>query len=321
MSASEGKRSIMKINNAPWPRLSFERSQDTYHTLHLWLQIVGKIRLSQMPWINHAWHVPLYVTVRGLTTAPIPYDKHAFEIDFDFSAHRLEITTSRGERRFFGLRSMSVAVFYRKVMRALDDLDIVAHIWPMPVEIPDPIIPFHENEAQTAYDPEPVGRLWHALLQVQRVFTIFRAGFIGKVSPVHLFWGAFDLAVTRFSGRTAPRHPGGAPNCADWVMQEAYSHEVSSAGFWPGTGLGEAAFYAYAYPEPDGFRDYPVKPKSAYYHKELGEFILPYEAVRTSDQPDAVLLDFLQSSYEAAADLAAWDRDALEPGTSYPPRE
>ena len=302
----------MNANNSHWPRLSFEHDQDTINTLHLWLQIVGKVRLSQMPWINHSWHAPLYVTVRGLTTSLMPYGRQAFEIDFDFNAHRLEIATSRGERRSFDLKPMSVAAFYRKTMRALGDLDIQARIWPMPVEIPDPIQPFHEDEAQRAYDPEAVERLWQALLQVQRVFTNFRAGFIGKVSPIHLFWGAFDLAVTRFSGRTAPKHPGGAPNCADWVMQEAYSHEVSSAGFWPGAGLGEAAFYAYAYPEPDGFRDYPVRPNAAYYSKELAEFILPYEAVRTADDPEVDLMDFLQSSYAAAADLAAWDRGGLE---------
>jgi hypothetical protein len=305
----------MNVKNSHWPRLSFERDQDTTDTLHLWLQIVGKIRLAQMPWINHSWHAPLYVTVRGLTTALMPYDRHGFEIEFDFNAHRLGIATSLGERRSFDLKPMSVAAFYRKIMRALGDLDIQTRIWPMPVEIPDPIQPFHENETHKAYDPEAVERLWQAMVQVQRVFTKFRAGFIGKVSPVHLFWGAFDLAVTRFSGRTAPKHPGGAPNCADWVMQEAYSHEVSSAGFWPGAGLGEAAFYAYAYPEPDGFRNYPVKPKAAYYSKELAEFILPYEAVRTADDPEIDLMDFLQSSYAAAADLAAWDRDALERGT------
>nr|NIR72966.1 hypothetical protein [candidate division KSB1 bacterium]NIS25188.1 hypothetical protein [candidate division KSB1 bacterium]NIT72086.1 hypothetical protein [candidate division KSB1 bacterium]NIU25891.1 hypothetical protein [candidate division KSB1 bacterium]NIU91499.1 hypothetical protein [candidate division KSB1 bacterium] len=192
------------------------------------------------------------------------------------------------------------------------ELDIEASIWPMPVEIPDPIQAFHENEEQAAYDSDAVGRYWQALLQIHRVFTEFRARFLGKVSPVHLFWGALDMAVTRFSGRTAPKHPGGAPNCADWVMEEAYSHEVSSAGFWPGAGLGEAAFYAYAYPEPEGFSEYRVRPEAAYYHKELRQFILPYEAVRTADEPDTVLLDFLESTYEAAADLAGWDRNALE---------
>jgi hypothetical protein len=302
----------MTLENEHWPKLSLDKWQDTYETLHLWSQIVGKIRLSQMPWINHSWHVPFYVTACGLTTSLIPYGTHAFEIDFDFSDHQLNIATSEGKRRSFALKPMSVADFYRKIMRTLAELDIEARIWPMPVEIPDPIQPFPENEKQGAYDPEAVERFWRALLQVHRVFTDFRACFIGKASPVHFFWGAFDLAVTRFSGRTAPKHPGGVPNCADWVMEEAYSHELSSAGFWPGAGLGEAAFYAYAYPEPDGFSKYPVRPEMAYYHKELGEFILPYEVVRTAHKPDTVLLDFLQSTYEAAADLAEWDRSALE---------
>jgi hypothetical protein len=302
----------MTIQNEHWPSLSLDQWEDTYHTLHLWSQIVGKIRLSQMPWINHSWHVPFYVTARGLTTSLIPYGTRAFEIDFDFRDHRLHIATSGGESRSFAMKPMSVADFYRKLMQTLGELNIEARIWPIPVEIPNPIQAFPENEEQATYDPEAVGRYWQALLQVHRVFTDFRARFIGKVSPVHFFWGAFDLAVTRFSGRTAPKHPGGAPNLADWVMEEAYSHEVSSAGFWPGAGLGETAFYAYAYPEPDGFSKYPVRPEAAYYHKEIGEFILSYEAVRTADEPDTVLLDFLQSTYEAAADLAKWDRNALE---------
>jgi len=308
----------MTGKNAHWPELSLEQWQETCRTLHLWSQIVGKIRLSQMPWLNHSWHVPLYVNARGLTTSLIPYDTRAFEIEFDLHDHRLQIVTSDGEHRSFELEPMSVAEFYRRIMRTLGELDVNARIWPMPVEIPGPIQPFPENEAQGAYDREAVGRFWRTLLQVHRVLTEFRARFVGKVSPVHFFWGAFDLAVTRFSGRPAPRHPGGAPNCADWVMEEAYSHEVSSAGFWPGVGLGEAAFYAYAYPQPDGFREYPVRPAAAYYHADLGEFILPYEAVRTADDPDAVLLEFLQSTYEAAADLAGWDRDALE--HKLPPR-
>jgi len=302
----------MKTLHAPWPALPLDRWQDTYRTLHLWSQIVGKIRLAKMPWINHSWHVPLYVTSRGLSTHLIPDGLRAFEIEFDFDDHRLCIATSSGDRRSFALTAMSVAEFYRKTMRTLGDLDIEARIWPMPVEIPDPIQPFPENEAQSAYDPEAVERFWRVLLQVHRVFTVFRARFIGKVSPVHFFWGAFDMAVTRFSGRTAPKHPGGAPNCADWVMEEAYSHELSSAGFWPGAGFGEPAFYAYAYPEPDGFKNYPVRPQAAGYHKDLGEFLLPYEAVRTAGEPDVALLDFLQSTYEAAAELADWDRNALE---------
>ena len=302
----------MTSSNNEWPTLPLEPWQDTYTTLHLWCQIVGKIRMVQMPWINHSWHVPFYVTARGLTTSLIPYGNRGFEIDFDFIDHHLRLASSDGEQRSLALQPMSVADFYQKLMRALGELGIEPRIWPMPVELPDPIVPFPENHTQTAYDAEAVGRYWRALLQIHRVFTVFRARYIGKVSPVHLFWGALDLAVTRFSGRTAPKHPGGAPNVANWVMEEAYSHELSSAGFWPGAGLGEATFYAYAYPEPEGFSDYPIKPEAAYYLKEMGEFVLPYEAVRTAEDPDAALLDFLQSTYEAAADLAKWDRNGLE---------
>ena len=302
----------MTTEHDHWPSLPLDQWQDTYETLHLWSQIVGKIRMVQTPWVNHSWHVPLYVTARGLTTSLISYGNRAFEIDFDFTDHRLLLASSDGERRSFALQPMSVATFYRKLMRALGELDIEPRIWPMPVELPDPIQPFPENEKQASYDAAAVERYWRALLQVNRVFTEFRARFIGKVSPVHLFWGAFDLAVTRFSGRTAPKHPGGAPNCADWVMEEAYSHEVSSAGFWPGAGLGEAAFYSYAYPEPEGFSDFPVKPEAAYYLKDMGEFILPYEAVRTAPDPGSALMDFLQSTYDAAAELAGWDRGELE---------
>ena len=302
----------MVLKNKHWPELPLDQWQDTYETLHLWTQIVGKIRLSKMPWINHSWHVPLYVTARGLTTSLIPHGNCAFEIVFDFNTHRLQIETSDGEHRFFDLRPMSVADFYNKILRALDELNIEVRIWPMPVELPDPIQPFYVNEKHASYDSEAVGRFHRTLMQVHCVFTNFRARFIGKVSPVHFFWGAFDLAVTRFSGKVAPKHPGGAPNCADWVMEEAYSHEVSSAGFWPGAGLGEAAFYAYAYPEPEGFSKFSVQPAGAYYNTELGEYILPYEAVRTANNPEAVLMDFLQSTYEAAADLAEWDRSALE---------
>jgi hypothetical protein len=302
----------MTSRNNHWPELPLEPWQETCETLHLWTQIVGKIRLAQMPWVNHSWHVPLYVTARGLTTSLIPYGPRGFEVEFDFADHRLRIASTDGGRRAFELEPMSVAAFHREIMDALGGLDIPVRILPRPVEIPDPVQRFPENEKQASYDAEAVERFWRALLQVHRVMTDFRARFLGKVSPVHFFWGAFDLAVTRFSGRTAPKHPGGAPNCADWVMEEAYSHEVSSAGFWPGAGLGEAAFYAYAYPEPDGFRKHAVKPEAAYYSEQLGEFILPYEAVRTAGDPDGALLDFLQSTYEAAADLAGWDRNALE---------
>ncbi len=296
-----------------WPSLPpLEEWADTCETLHLWSQIVGKVRLARSPWTNHSWHVPLYVTSSGLSTSTMHHGPRAFEIDFDFVDHRARIRTSEGEHRSFALRAMSVAEFYGRIMRALDELEVKTPIWPMPVEIPPPIWPFFEDHQHAAYDPEPAARFWRALLQVHRVFTVFRARFVGKVSPVHFFWGAFDLAVTRFSGRTAPMHPGGAPNCADWVMEEAYSHEVSSAGFWPGTGLGEAAFYSYAYPEPAGFREHAVRPAGAYYHDALREFVLPYEAVRTARDPDAALLDFLQSTYEAAAALGAWERRVLE---------
>lgn len=302
----------MTIRNNHWPGLELGQWQETCETVHLWTQIVGKIRLSLMPWINHSWHVPLYVTERGVGTSVIPYGDGAFSIDFDFINHRLLVNTAQGTSRSFRLEPMSVAAFYQQLMQVLNELKIIVQIWPLPVEIPGAVQPFPENKEQTAYDPEAVARFWRVLLQVHRVFTEFRARFIGKVSPVHFFWGAFDLAVTRFSGRTAPRHPGGAPNCADWVMEEAYSHEVSSAGFWPGPDLGEAAFYSYAYPEPEGFREYPVRPRAAYYHAELGEFVLPYEAVRTADAPDTMLLEFLQSTYEAAAELAGWERNKLE---------
>lgn len=302
----------MSIQNVIWPELPLEPWQETCETLHLWSQIVGKIRLSKMPWINHSWHVPFYVTARGLTTSSIPYETRTFEIEFDLNDHRLHVATSEREHRSFGLGPISVADFYWKIMEVLDELDIETRIWPVPVEIPNLARPFPEIEDKASYNPEAVRRFWQVLLQVHRVFTDFRAEFIGKVSPVHFFWGAFDLAVTRFSGRPAPKHPGGAPNCADWVMEEAYSHEVSSAGFWPGPGLGESAFYSYAYPEPEGFSGSTVAPEAAYYHEQLGEFVLPYEAVRTADDPDTMLLSFLQSTYRAAADLGGWERSALE---------
>jgi len=296
-----------------WPKLPpLADWQDTLETVHLWTQIVGKIRLEQGPWINHSWGAALYVTTRGLTTSPIPYGKSTFAIDFDFTEHALRITTSTGENRAFALEPMSVAAFYGKTMEALKDLGMEVDIYRKPVEIPDPIQPFPEDETHASYDADAVHRFWRALVQVDRVFTAFRSRFIGKVSPVHFFWGAFDLAVTRFSGDDAPKHPGGAPNCADWVMEEAYSKELSSAGFWPGTGLGEAAFYSYAYPEPDGYRDRAVQPEAGDFLDDMGEFVLPYEAVRTADDPDAALLSFLQTTYAAAADLADWDRDALE---------
>ena len=302
----------MNARQDAWPRLSLDDWQDTLITVHLWTQIVGKVRLAQMPWFNHSWHVPLYPTVRGLSTSIIPHGQRGFEMEFDFCEHQLRITTTSRASRVVPLRPIPVAAFYRDVTAALADLEVPVRIWPVPVEIPELSTPFYEDEAHASYDAEAMERFWRALVQMERVFTAFRARFVGKVSPVHFFWGAFDLAVTRFSGRPAPAHPGVAPNLAPWVMKEAYSHEVSSAGFWPGTGFGEPAFYSYSYPEPDGFRDRAVQPAAARYEVELGEFVLPYEAVRSAKDPDATLLEFLQTTYEAAADLAQWDRRSLE---------
>lgn len=295
-----------------WPSLPFETWQDTCATLHRWTQIVGKIRVAQTPWVNHQWHVVLYLTARGLTTSPMPYtDDRLFEIDFDFIAHQLIIRSSDGVERRLALTAQPVAEFYTAVLATLAELDIHVRIHGTPNEIPN-AIPFREDQMHRAYDPDYAQRFWRVLLQVDRVFKQFRTGFIGKVSPVHFFWGSFDLAVTRFSGRPAPRHPGGAPGLPDPITQEAYSHEVSSAGFWPGHGLDYPAFYSYAYPEPAGFRTAAVRPEGAFFHEKMGEFILPYEAVRTANEPDAALLAFLQSTYEAAANAGGWNRAALE---------
>jgi hypothetical protein len=291
-----------------WPPLPLPAWRDTCDTLHMWTQVVGKIRLALAPWINHSWGSALYVTTRGLTTSPIPYGTQTFAIDFDFVDHVLRVTTSRGIGRSFELVPMPVADFYGKTMAVLQTLGLNVAILARPVEIEE-AIPFAEDHRHASYDSAAVHRWWLILVQTNRVFTQFRSRFIGKVSPVHFFWGAFDLAVTRFSGRPAPPHPGGVPNCADWVMREAYSHEVSSAGFWPGAGLGEPAFYSYAYPEPDGYRNSPIRPSAAYYHEGIREFILPYEAVRTAAEPDQALLEFLQTTYDAAATSSNWDRD------------
>ena len=295
-----------------WPELPpLADWQDTAATLHMWTQVVGKVRLELAPWINHSWGCALYVTARGLTTSPIPYGGRTFAIDLDFVEHEARIETSAGAARAFDLRPMTVADFYRRTIDTLGELDVAVDVFTRPVEV-EQAIPFEEDEQHASYDAGAVHRYWRALVAAHRVLTDFRARFVGKVSPVHFFWGAFDLAVTRFSGRTAPKHPGGAPNCPDWVMEEAYSHEVSSAGFWPGTGLGEAAFYSYAYPAPDGFASRAALPEGASFHEALGEFVLPYEVVRTASDPERALLAFLQSTYEAAADLARWDRRALE---------
>jgi hypothetical protein len=301
-----------------WPELPpLKEWGDTLATVHMWTQVAGKIRLERSPWINHSWGSTLYVTTRGLTTSPIPDGERSFAIDFDFLDHALRLTTSDGGERSIALVPMTVADFYRRTLAALGQLGIEVAILARPVEVEE-AIPFARDTQHASYDAGAMARYWRALVQVSRVFTGFRARFAGKVSPVHFFWGAFDLAVTRFSGRRAPRHPGGAPNCADWVMEEAYSHELSSAGFWPGGGLGEAAFYAYAYPAPEGFDAYAVGPKEAYFHRELGEYVLPYAAVVHGDDPDATLLRFLQSTYEAASELAGWDRQALELPADHP---
>ena len=297
-----------------WPSLPLEAWSETYATLHRWLQIVGKVRLVQSPWINHSWHATLYVTPSGLTTATIPYDDRTFQIDVDFVDHRLIVRVSDGRAGGFALEPRSVAQFYARLMTELAVLGLRVRIYPLPNELPDSVR-LDEDEAHCAYDPIYAQRFWRILVQSDRVFREFRARFIGKCSAVHLFWGALDLAVTRFSGRRAPEHPGGVPNLPDWVTREAYSHEVASCGFWPGGGsVAYPAFYAYAYPEPPGFAGAPVKPAEAFYSPELREFILPYDIVRNSATPDATLLDFLQTTYEAAADLGNWDRAALERG-------
>jgi hypothetical protein len=293
-----------------WPALRVEEWTPTRETLHLWLQIIGKLRLAKAPMVNHWWQTPLYVTPRGLTTTAIPDGSRTFDVEFDFCAHELHIGVEGGDRRTVALEPKPVARFYAETFAALRDLGIDASIWTQPVEL-EAVIPFERDQQHASYDPDAVGRFWRQLVQADRVFQQFRSRFIGKVSPVHFFWGAMDLAVTRFSGRAAPRHPGGAPNVGDWVMVEAYSHELSSAGFWPGGG-DEGGFYSYAYPIPDGFPDRPVQPDQAFYSNELGEFVLPYEAVRSAADPDETLLRFLQTTYEAAADLGGWDRGALE---------
>jgi Family of unknown function (DUF5996) len=298
-------------NPETWPSLPFAAWRETCATLHMWTQIVGKSRLARAPLINHWWQVPLYVTSRGLTTSPIPDGGRVFEIGFDFINHRLTIATSDGRVDGFALQPIAVADYYHEVMQRLKTLGLDIPIWTNPVEIPDPI-PFEQDRTHAAYDPDYVNRFWRVLVQTDRVFTAFRGRFIGKVSPVHFFWGSFDLAVTRFSGRRAPQHPG-APNVADKVTREAYSHEVSSCGFWPGgAGMEQPIFYSYAYPQPAGFAEAPVRPGAAFYSRDFGEFILPYDVVRQAGSPDTVLLDFLQSTYEAAAMHAHWDRAELE---------
>jgi hypothetical protein len=296
-----------------WPALPYADWKDTCQTLHLWTQIVGKVRLARTPWLNHSWHVTLYVTARGLTTSPIPDGRRTFQFDFDFIDHVLWLHTSDGHFRQVVLKPTTVAEFYGEVMHALAQLGIDVRINEKPNEIPD-AVPFSQDRVHASYDRDFVSRFWRILRISDEVFHHFRTGFLGKASPVHFFWGSFDLAVTRFSGRSAPRHPGGVPNLPNSVAQEAYSHEVSSAGFWPGGGgvIDYPAYYSYAYPAPEGFAAAKVQPGQAFFSKELGEFILPYDTVREAADPRGALLAFLQSTYEAAADLGKWDRKALE---------
>ena len=295
-----------------WPALPQVAWSDTSATLQLWLQMVGKIRMALTPAINHCWNVTLYPTVRGLTTGLMNHGSRILQIDFDFLEHVLVVETSEGARGIIALRPMTVAAFYAELMSALDGLGVPVPIWKMPCEVAEPIA-FDKDDVHHAYDAEYAQRFWRVLLQVTRVFAQFRARFIGKVSLVHLFWGAMDLACTRFSGRTAPEHPSMA-GLPDRVTRDAYSHEVSSCGFWPGAPGVEPFFYSYAYPEPKGYREYAIGPATARFNAAFGEFVLPYEAMRQSPDPDAALLEFLQSTYEAAADCAAWDRAALEVG-------
>ena len=295
---------------ACWPSLRVEDWTATRDTLHMWTQIVGKIRLAHAPLLNHWWQVTLYVTPRGLTTSAVPYRSGAFDIEFDFVDHRLRIRSSDGGARNVALAPMPVAEFHARTMAALAELEIEAPISARPNEV-EPAIPFAEDHEHASYDADAAHLFWRQLLAARRVIGEFRSYFVGKVSPVHFFWGAMDLACTRFSGRLAPPHPGGAPNCGDWVMVEGYSRELSSCGFWPGGGE-EGAFYAYAYPEPAGFADYHVGPAEAFYSREYGQFLLPYEVVRRASDPDRTLSEFLHATYEAAAELGDWDRQALE---------
>ena len=294
-----------------WPELPYQAWHETAATLHLWTQIAGKVRLALTPWLNHSWQVPLYVTARGLSTSSIPVDRETLEIEFDFIAHCLLARTSRGGERALPLEPQTVADFHGRVIDLLTRLGVVIAIHEIPNEVPNPIR-FSQDRIHSSYDAAAAQRFWRTLVQTDRILKLFRTGFLGKASPVHFFWGGFDLAVTRFSGRAAPLHPGGIPGLPDSVTREAYSHEVSSAGFWPGNNaFPQAAFYSYAYPELAGFRDWSVTP-GAYFDTTLGEFILPYDVVRAAADPDALLLDFLTTTYTAAAELGRWNRAALE---------
>jgi hypothetical protein len=303
-----------------WPALPYEGWRDTCATLHRWTQIVGKVRLARTPWVNHSWHVTLYVTSRGLGTSPIPYGERSFEIDFDLLAHRLLMRASDGAERSLALRPRSVADFYRDVLSNLAALGLEVDIDRTPNEVED-ATPLDEDRKHASYHPDAARRFFQALVQADRVFKRFRSRFLGKVSPVQFFWGSFDLAVTRFSGRRAPTHPGGIPHLPDWITREAYSHEVSSAGFWPGNDrFPKPVFYSYAYPEPEGFSREPVEPKSAFYDENFREYFLLYDDVRAASDPDRELLSFLESTYRAAAERGGWDRGELEVKDPWPPR-
>lgn len=295
-----------------WPELSYEDAKETYKTVHLWTQIVGKIKLAKLPWINHSWHVTLLVTPLGLTTGDLADNGTHFQINFNFLQHRLQILTSKNQEKEFSLKSLSVASFYNQIRSALIDFGIEFEIHLIPNEIDD-VIPFPLDNGHATYNPEHASNLHRALLKANEIFFKFRSEFIGKCSPVHFFWGGFDLAVSRFSGEKAPLHPGGVPNLPDWVAQEAYSHEVSSCGFWPGNdAFPYAAFYSYIYPEPANFMNSVIKPQSAFYHQDLREFLLPYQDVQQAPDPAQMVLDFLHSTYEAAATLSHWNRNKLE---------
>ncbi len=309
----------MDRNADIWPDISYPGWRTTVATLHMWTQVIGKVRLSLTPWINHSWQVPLYVTARGLGTGPVPFGNEIFEAEFDFISHHLQVRTSQGAERKLALEPQSVADFYFRVLDLLNGIGVSVAINELPSEVADPIA-FSRDRIHADYDAAAAQRFWRALVQVDRTFRHFRSGFLGKVSPVHFFWGSFDLAVTRFSGRPAPRHPGGVPGLADAVVREAYSHEVSSAGFWPGNdAFPRAAFYSYAYPEPDSYRHRPTT-AGAYYDVTLREFILPYDSVRTAADPDALLLDFLATTYAAASEGGSWDRATLECAMGIPRR-
>ena len=306
---AEPERQSNQTDTQIWPSLPLEEWQETLATLHMWTQVVGKIRLAQTPLVNHWWNVPLYLTARGLTTSAMPYGARAFEIEFDFIDHQLKLRCSDGTNRIIDLIPRTVADFYREVMTALAELGIQVKIWTTPVEIPNPI-PFEQDQQHASYDPEYANRFWRILVQAVKVFEEFRARFIGKVSPVHFFWGSFDLAVTRFSGRRAPAREG-----ADPITLEAYSHEVISHGFWPGSpgaAIQAPAFYSYTAPEPKGLSLEPIRPAQAFYSKEMSEFVMLYDDVRQAGAPAAALMEFLQSTYEAGARLANWDRASLE---------